>query len=195
MFNISVGESRPKSFKLFSRLTEWFEGVDHSHVFISWEDQFKHRWVAEARGGGARMLSAKEFMRDNYLVSVYSYPCDEKGMERLSEYAWENMGRRYGFLQIYGLFEMRLLNKVYRAMGMNNRAINRFVDGQESQICVEFAIKSVQAATETTQKEKPLSIPESSKTEQWGLIEMRKFNESNGDKLDQFIVDLINKNN
>ena len=186
---LSIGESRPKEFKVFSRATELFEfdrkdAGKHSHIFISWKDHLGLRWVAEARGTGVRMLSNVEFKRDNEIVNIYHYDATSAGINAMIEYIWANLAKKYGYKQIYGLAEMRVLNKLYRELGRENSAVNRFADGESSQICVEFALRCLEAASGG--KVNALCL------EQWGLIEMRKFNLRNGRKLPSIRIDQIN---
>ena len=180
---LSVGESKPRKKKLFSSLTMWFEDVDHSHVFVSWKDDLGLRWVAEARGTGVRMLSNVEFKKDNILVNIYDYETDHVGIDSLIEYAWYNMGIYYGFKQIYGLFEMRILSTIYSALGINKKAKNRFVDGYGSLICNEFASGCLTAGAGIVIEED---------IEQWGLKEMRYFNLNHGKIKPKVIIDKIN---
>jgi hypothetical protein len=182
---LSIGESKPRCKKVFSEATMWVEDSDHSHIFISWKDSLGLRWVAEARGSGIRMISNKQFKDENIIINVYNYHMNTTGLNRLREYLWKSLGMCYGFLQIYGLLEMRILNKIYRLLKIDKKAVNRFVDGEASQICVEFALRCYEAVTGA-------KMLHTKFIEQMGLIEMRKFNEDKGIKLSKEVVDRIN---
>lgn len=184
MTTFSVGESKPKKFKLFAALIMWFEGTKYSHVFITWKDNLGLRWVAEAKGSGIRMLSNKQFKEKASVVNIYNYDSNQVGINKLTEYSWQNMAKSYGYAQIYGLLEMRVLNKLYRGLGSKRKAINRFTDGEASQICCEFAIRCIEAATGATLVNGDL--------EQWGLREMQEFNLKNGNKQPKLKIDKIN---
>jgi len=185
MIYFAIGESRPKKAKIFSRLTEWFEGVGHSHIYVTWKDALGLRWVAEAKGTGVRMLSNVEFKEHNEIVNVYRYyPVNEDSIDLIIEYAWSMMGTQYGYKQIYGLLEMRLLNKLYRGLGIKKKAINRFTDGDAAQICCEFAVRCIESGLDADLVGSDL--------EQWALLEMRNFNLRYGDKQPKLLIDKIN---
>lgn len=184
---ISIGESRQKKWKFFSRATEVVEGVGHSHIFVSWKDKFGLRWVAEARGGGTRIVSNKEFKSSSEVVGIYHYHYEDASIEKqIVEYVWDRAGKRYGFLQILGLLVMRAKNWWSREVTGRSSSPNPFRDGDASQICCEFAIH-VAALTSPD-----IRVPED--LDSYGLVETRKFNEFFGKKQPQDLVDRINGN-
>ena len=180
-----IGESKPKSKKLFASLIQWFEGVDHSHIFVSWKDKLGLRWVAEAKGSGIRLLSNDHFKKETLVVNVYRYELDEAGLERLIKYVWLSAATKYGFKSIYGLCEMRLMNKIYRILGKKQRAKNRFADGDYSQVCCEFAINAAKIVYGNL-------VYTNGNTENYGLIETRSFNLTFGQKQPRELIDKIN---
>lgn len=180
----SIGESIPRKKKVFSELIRWFEGTNHSHVFVTWKDNLGLRWVAEAKGSGVRMLSNVHFKKEAVVINVYSYEIDQDGLESAIKYAWEQMAKAYGFKQIYGLAEMRILNKIYRMLGLKKKAKNRFTDGEASQICSEFAVRFAEAAKKEIMVEGSL--------EQWGLLETQGFCNKTGVKQPREKIDRIN---
>lgn len=181
---ISLGESRPKKFKLFSWATQKVEGVDHSHVFVSWKDEDGLRWVAEARGSGIRLVSNKTFKRDSEVVNIYQYPCSAADYQKVITYVWSQSGNEYGFGQILGLLLMRVGNAFARYMDGAAWFGNPFTDGNKSQICCEFALNI--AGITSNDIDVPKYI------ENYGLIETRQFNIENGTKAPQSKIDAIN---
>jgi len=180
---ISIGESRQKKFKLFSRLTELVEGVGHSHVFVSWKDAHGLRWVAEARGSGVRVISNFEFKRHSEVINVYHYGEGINTLNAVTSYVWGMTARRYGWKQIAGLFYMRAGNAVSRVLTGKNRHKNPFRDGEASQICCEFAVNAVCIT---------LGIKHPEDLDSFGLVETRKFNEKHGKKQSKELLARIN---
>ena len=181
---ISIGESKQKKWRLFSKLTEWVEGVGHSHIFISWKDGLGLRWVAEARGSGVRLVSNVEFKRDNEVVKVYHYICSQENHDACVKYVWQETNKSYGFLQLLGLFYMRVANYITRSFGGINRHNNPFRDGNHSQICCEFGLNVAHIAL--GEESSPYHL------ENFGLIETRQFNKMYGKQQPQDLIDRIN---
>lgn len=179
----SIGESKSKGFKIFSWLVEKIEGVNHSHIFISWKDSMGLRWVAEARGGGIRIVSNVEFKQSNTVVNIYQYPCNEDQFERAITYIWEESHKDYGYLQIVGLLWMRLGNFALRKFNVKSKFTNPFRDGDFSQICCEFGINTV---SESLGVEPPEFV------ENYGLIETREFNFEHGLMAAKELINRIN---
>lgn len=179
-----VGESRPKKKKLFSNLVMWVEGTDHSHTFITWKDNELRRWIAEAKGSGVRIVSNIEFKKTAEVVNIYDYEYSSTGYNDLIDFVWENSTDKYGFKQIYGLLEMRIVNKICTMLGLKYRHKNRFTDGEYSQICCEFILRGIQRGTSV--------VYGLDNIEQFGLRETRNFNLSHGHKADKIRLDKIN---
>lgn len=166
LFKLSIGESRPKKFNLFSFLIRLAEGTNHSHVFISWKDELGLRWVAESRGAGIQMLPNKELKQKAKIIRVYNYKVSKQNLDEARKYVWETLPKNYGYRQMLGLFEMRVKNWIYRFLKSDKKASNRYIDGEFSQVCCEFAIRTIQKAK---------GIKVSQEIDTWGLIETSRF--------------------
>lgn len=177
-----IGFSRPKKFRLFSFLTMWVEDTEFSHVYVSWKDPMNLRWVAEAKGSGVRMLSNIEFRKNNEIIDVYKFSTDLVGRSRVIHYAHENMGKCYGFLQIIGLLEMRIRNKLNKIFNLRNKTHNRYANGMHSQICTEYALNTYEAVYNSL-----VVSPEN-----WGLKEIKIFLDQVGHKLNKEKINQIN---
>lgn len=161
MVILSVGESKPKSFKLFSKAIELVEMTDHTHSFVSWRDpRTDIRIVAEARGSGCRVVTNNHFKSDNWVVRIYQYKITNDQLLKFEKYVWEQMGRPYGHKHILGLLLMRI--------GLTNK--NIFKDGDFSQICAELSVKGISNA---------LGEAPPSGVENWGLRETHAWNSHN----------------
>lgn len=185
-YGISTGESRPHEDKLLANTIMKIEGTDHSHTFISWKDQFGFRWVAEARGSGIQIVSNVEFKMNNHITNIHRYYSDEEGSYKAAiQYIWEKSLSEYGKKQLLGLGWMRLVNGLYRSLGSEERIVNPFRDGEFSQVCCEFSIRTVCTMLGI---EIPLQV------DNWGLKEVHLFNMKNGEQVPQKDVDRINQN-
>ena len=123
---VSIGESKPKKFKIMSALIKLVERTDHTHSFASWKDpRTSIRAVGEARGSGCRVVTNHHFKHENEVVRIYQYEMTNDQLLRFEKFIWERLGRPYAFKQLVGLLLMRL------KLTKNNI----FRDGDFSQIC------------------------------------------------------------
>ena len=182
---LSIGESRPKKWKPIAALIQLIEGIDHSHSFITYKDARLSdiRYVAEARGGGCRVLSNHEFKLQNEIVRIYRYEVDQETLDDIHREVHLLLARPYGKIHLVGLLWIRLLNFIYRLFEIRKKATNPFKDGDYSQICVELSAKALYKAIK-----KP--IPKW--IEDYGLVEMHELNEAFGDPVPQEKIDKIN---
>ncbi len=170
MIILSIGESRPKKWKVGAAVIEAVEGLDHTHSFISWKDtRLGIRKVGESRGGGGRIITNHQFKEENEVVRIFQYKIEEAKLDELEIWMWENL-RPYGFKHNLGLGIMRLENLVYKTVDIQKCAKNRFKDGDYSLICVEFSAKALQLA---------LNMDFAGDTEDYGLREMHEINMNN----------------
>lgn len=186
---ISIGESRPKKWKIGAELIMAFEQIDYSHTFVSWKDENDLRWVAEARGSGVQIISNFEFKRENEVVNIYQYHADPENYQLAMEYVWKNSADKYSFKQIYGLAEMRVLNWIF---GGDKQFSNRFANGDYSQICCEYSINTSLLARGGIAYYDFITVAQLN-TENMGLRETRSYNMMNCDlMLDRSEIDRIN---
>lgn len=130
---LTIGESKPHSWKPFSWLIMLIEGTDHSHSFVSWRDpRLDVRKVAEARGSGGRIVSNHEFKRSNNVVRGHHYFVSQDQIDVIEKFIWDNL-KGYGYKQVVGIFLMRIA-KIFRL-----KIHNPFGDGLKSMICVELS--------------------------------------------------------
>lgn len=180
---LSIGTSKPRKAKVFSSATMWTEGTDHSHIFITFKDpRTGLRYIAEARGGGIRMLSNIKFKQENLIVNIYRYECTQEQIDEVEKFIWESLAHDYGYKHIIGLAAMRLENMWYRFIRSNKKAANKFKDGKYSQICCEMGLRALEILG--------YDIP--GNVEDYGLKETEVINESLGKKRSKEKIDHIN---
>jgi len=164
---LSIGESHPKKWKIGAAVIKAVEGTDHTHSFVSWRDEHLDiRKVAEARGGGGRIVINEQFRQENEIVRIFQYDITEDKLKELETWIWKNM-KPYGYKHNLGLGIMRLGNRLLQIFGSKEIAQNPFKDGLFSQICVELTARSISLAT-------GLKLP--GNIEDYGLREMHEFN-------------------
>ena len=158
MTTLSIGESKPKKFKLFSYLIKLVEATDHTHSFVSWKDpRTDIRAVAEARGSGCRVVTNHHFKAEAHVVRIFQYKITVEQLLKFEKYVWEQLGKPYGFKHILGLLLMRV--------GITKE--NKYKDGEYSQICAELSVRGIAHA---------LGIQLPKGVEDWGLREVHEFN-------------------
>jgi len=167
--SFSVGRSYPKKFKAFAYALKKEFGA--SHEFVTWKDDLGLRWVAEARGGGVRMLSNVEFKEINFITDLYEYEVEDEDFKNVITYLWSSMSKKYGTKQIAGLAIMRGLNTFSKAVRWGRKFTNWFRDGDFSLICCELSLNSVRIG-------KKITLP--SNVENYDLDDSRKFHEKWG---------------
>ena len=158
---LSVGESRPKKFKIGAEILMAVEGTDHSHSFISWRDEsLGIRKVAEARGGGGRIVINEQFRQENHIVRVFQYEICPISLRELEIWIWGHL-RPYGYKYNLGIGIMRL-KSLFRC-----KSVNPFKDGDFSMVCVELTARAIALSMGI---QLPYSI------EDFGLKEMHELN-------------------
>lgn len=177
MATLTIGEARPKTWKLLAWLIQIVEGVDHNHIFITWKDpKLGVRKVAEAKGSGSRFITNTFLKKDNYVVAVYHYNVEDEGLFEMEKWLWENL-TSYGYKHIFGLFLMRL----GKVLGFSSK--NYFKDGLYSQVCVELGARAIEKATK-------INLP--GDVEDYGLREFQKLNLKYGRPGDEEQIKRIN---
>ena len=144
---LSVGESRPKHFKLGAWAIRKFEKIDHSHSFTSFRDpRLDIRKVGEARGSGGRLITNQQFRSENEVVRIFQYEVTQETLDLIEKWLWDHL-RPYSRKHLLGLLIMRIENSIYRLFDRDKLAKNRFKDGLYSLICIEMTAYATALAT------------------------------------------------
>lgn len=164
---LTVGESKPKRFKIGAAVIRAVEQLDHTHSFLSWRDTaLDIRKVCQAHGGGGQLLINTQFRQEHHIVRIFQYEVTPAQVQKLELWAWSHL-RPYGYLHILGLGLMRGENALLRLLGSKGRARNQFKDGDYSLVCVEMTAKAIEIAT-------GIALP--GDIEDYGLRELHEFN-------------------
>lgn len=105
-----VGFSRPKKFKIFSKLIRWYLKTPYSHVYMKFYSKSLDRWIIyEAVGNGVRFIGKNLFEKTVDIVEEFEIPItDEKQIEML-QWCVDNSGVKYGCLQNIGIVVANIL--------------------------------------------------------------------------------------
>jgi len=162
-----IGESKSKKFKIGSFFLKLFEGVDYCHSFIMWYDKkTKVYKLAEARGGGSRIVTQKRFLQYSDVITLYEYQTHYTRLDKIEAWILTHLGD-YNKRQLLGLGYMRIMNFILRICGAEKRVKNPIKDGDFSQICVELSARAIEIG---------LNVDLPGDVEDYGLIEMRELN-------------------
>jgi hypothetical protein len=186
-YTVSVGLSKPKKKKIFSKILMLIEGTNFSHVFVSWQCEFiDRRKVYEAVASGSRKISNVRFKEDSEVVAIYEFEVDEECLRKIDQYTHDESGTPYGFKHLVGIGIMRIKNFFKRLAGKKENATNPFRDRHYSQICVEAGAYVIELGTK-------VDIP--GDIENYGLKEFGIFLDKHGKKVPQEKINRINGKN
>lgn len=184
MNKISIGFSRPKTWKPLAEIIKILEGTKYSHVFVTWKcTNIDRRKIFESVGSGSRILSNVVFKKSADIVELYSFEVSDDTLFRIEQKAHDQTGRPYGFKALVGLLIMRSFNVVNRVFKLKGRQGNPFRDGEYSQVCVESA------AMILSEIDKTLVIDD---IENYGLLEINHIIKKHGKRIPQEKLDRIN---
>jgi hypothetical protein len=185
MNKISIGFSKPKTWKPLARLIQIFEGTKYSHVFVTWEcSNIDRRKVFESVGSGTRILSNVTFKRHAIVCELYNFEVDDNVLFEIEQSAHDQAGRPYGYKALIGLTLMRFFNIFNRVFKLKGRQGNIFKDGDYSQVCVESAAMVLKKARPE------INLDDS---ENFGLKEIHDIVVEHGSKTSIEKIERINK--
>ena len=181
MNSVSIGFSRPKTWKPLAWLIMLVEGTEYSHVFVTWHcSNINRRKIFEAVGSGIRILSNVNFKKHAEVVELYSFQVTDDQLLDIEQSAHDMTGRPYGYKALVGLGIMRTFNFINRLFGIKGHQHNPFKDGDYSQICVEAAGMVLS---------KFIELPNN--IEDYGLLKINSISQI-GEKANQEKLDRIN---
>jgi hypothetical protein len=180
---VSIGFSKPKTWKPLSAAIMFAEGTDFSHTFVSWKCTFiDRRKVYEAVGSGSRKISNVRFKEKAEVTDIFQFEVDIETLCKIDQFTHDQAGTPYGYKHILGIGIMRFKNAWYKLIGSKKKAGNPFKDKHYSQICVE--------AGAYVMKQVGIELP--GNVEDYGLKEFYDFCAKYGKKVPQEKIDQIN---
>lgn len=134
MQTLVIGFSRPKGgFKPFSWLIRLIENTPYSHVYIKFYAKKYDRYlVYQASGTQVNFISQERFNEEEVIVKEFILEVDEISMNKMIQFAIDNVGAPYGVKEIFGL-GLVLLCRLF-----GKKIKNPFGDGTKSFFCSQL---------------------------------------------------------
>jgi beta-xylosidase len=126
---ITIGFSRPKSFKIFSFFIRLYQGwTPYSHAFLSIPfTKFDRTIICEASHSDVHFIEQDRFKENNKITDQFEVEINESEYKDLMQFCIDNCQKPYGVTTIIGLF--------FR--------INEFKDSNKRFICSELVAKAM----------------------------------------------------
>lgn len=131
---IIVGFStKPKA--PIARIIRAVEGTPYSHVYLKRYTGYYKKWlIYQANNDGIHFITEKTFLaNENKVIREYELEVTKEEEREMVGRAMEMLGTPYGFVQIFGMFLIRLAYKVF-----GWKLKNPFRDGTQTQVCSEL---------------------------------------------------------
>lgn len=136
---VVVGFSYPKSFKLAAWLIKLASNNYYSHSYIGfYSEDLRKCYIYHATTHGVSTTTDHTFFEKNQKVTEYVFSVDTAKYAKLVEWAYINEGKKYGFLQVFGL----ALKKI--AVLFDFKLKQPFGDGGQTYFCNELAASAVE---------------------------------------------------
>jgi len=102
---IIIGASRPIKGQLGSRLIQWWQNTDYSHIYVRWHLNFQERDIVfHASHGMVHQIELNNFTRDNTVVEEYILDLSEEQFKKLSQKAIDLSGTDYSYIELVQIF-------------------------------------------------------------------------------------------
>lgn len=134
MTSISIGFSRPKTWKPFAELIMLGYGIPYDHAYVRFHSDFYNRDVIyQASSTMVNFMSPVIFECNNVIVKEFQIQITDENRKAMVGFAMDNAGKPYGIKECFGLAWVRLNEIVGR------RIKNPFADGGTTYVCCEMA--------------------------------------------------------
>lgn len=131
---IEVGFSKPVGFAPEGWLVMWLERTSFSHAYVRiYLPQYDRSVVYQATGTQVNFQNEEDFKADHTQVEAYEFEIDELDHQRIMQWAIDNNGAAYSYLEALGLGIKRILKR------MGIRIKNPFAKDKEYVCCTLVA--------------------------------------------------------
>lgn len=138
---LTIAFTTPKKFYPTSFLIKYFEKTEFSHCVLIFTDKNRREFVYEAGYRGVSFSSGPFFSKNNRIIEAYSLDCDNSKKDSLLDFIYENIGKNYGYLTVFGHLVQRFAWKLGES-GLGKGLLSRFpllfTDGSKSYFCSEL---------------------------------------------------------
>lgn len=133
MQTVTIGFSKPKTWKPFAALIMWGYGIPFDHVYIKFYSSFYDRNVIyQASGTMVNFMSPTVFDANNNVVKEFVLQITDENMIKMVQFAMDNAGKPYGIKECLGLAIVRIAHL------FGKHIQNPFKDGGQTYVCCEM---------------------------------------------------------
>lgn len=138
MKKISIGFSKPNSFKIGSFLIRKMEGTEFSHTFLLVDHD-----IYQESASCFNKIVYSFFLKDHIIVDMHEISISDEKYDEIMYFVSECVNKRipYGKLQIVGMGFIRLVNQLFR-----RKFKNPFADGMKTMVCSEVVAEILRIA-------------------------------------------------
>lgn len=134
MEKITIGFSRPKTWKPFAWLIMAGYDIPYDHVYVKfYSDSYARDIIYQASSTMVNFMSPTIFYGNNISVKEFEFDITPEKKIEMIQFCIDNAGVPYGKLQVLGLIWVRLNDLV------GKKILNPFRDGRASEVCDEIA--------------------------------------------------------
>jgi hypothetical protein len=185
MNKLSIGFSKPKTWKPLAELIMLIGGTSYSHTFVTWKcTAIDRRKVFEAVGSGIRIISNVTFKEHAEIVELYHFEVSDEKMIEIEQMAHDMAGTPYGTKALVGIGIMKVFNFFNKVFCLKGRQSNPYADGARSNVCIEAAGRILYKILDT-------ALPDN--IEGMELGEYNTITKESGKRVPQEKLDHINK--
>lgn len=134
MDSITVGFSKPKTWKPFSALIMLGFNIPYDHVYIKFHSNTFNRYLVYQASGLMVNFMGKEFTDNNVIVDEFEIPITAENKIAMIQFAIDNAGKPYGIKEAFGMAIVRLVELLFK-----KKIKNPFGDGGKTYVCSELA--------------------------------------------------------
>lgn len=133
METITVGFSRPKTWKPFAWLIMASYGIPFDHVYIKWHSGKLERDIVYQASGTMVNFMGQQFFDNNVSVDEFEIPITPENKLAMIQFAMDNAGKPYGIKECFGLAWVRICAL------FGKKVKNPFKSDGSTYVCSELA--------------------------------------------------------
>lgn len=133
MPSISIGFSRPRTWKPFAWIIMKGYGTDYSHVYIKFRsEKYDRQMIYQASASMVNFMGESVFYKNSQVVESYEVEISDAARSAMILFAIDNAGKPYSMKNVLGLAAVR----VAEIFGFKIK--NPLSDGRETFVCSEL---------------------------------------------------------
>jgi hypothetical protein len=133
MDSITIGFSKPKTWKPFAWLIMQGYGTPYAHVYIKFHSESYDRdLVYQASGLAVNFMNKQHFQEHNTVVQEFQIAISEEDKKAMVQFAIDSIGSPYGMKDCLGLAWVRFCEI------FGKKVKNPFDDGMKMWVCCEL---------------------------------------------------------